>query len=330
VIIIAVISTIAVHAQIANALSHVRSHISADFIVFWTAARAPQPYDAEALTAAQYWYMQTDTLRPFAYPPSFLPWIKPFSLLPMSLSYLLWTASTAALFLLSWRGLVERRSLAMATVAPTFILAAIPGQAVFLLGALVVAGIRLVEKRPILAGVLLGLAANTAGLAVLAGGGRAGLNLRSAYLEVLADLLGSAAVVGAAVVIAVTGAVRVDAVVGIGVALAIVPRTWRLLREAVDVLLEAAPRAVDLRHVREHVLSVPGVVDVHDLHAWTITSGLPVLSAHVVVRDEAVGDGHGGPLLDQLGACLSGHFDVEHCTFQLEPAGHREHEHGAC
>ena len=114
------------------------------------------------------------------------------------------------------------------------------------------------------------------------------------------------------------------------IAVAILPRTWRLLREAVDVLLEATPRHVDLDDVRRHLLETPGVVDVHDLHAWTITSGMPVLSAHVVVDDDTLAAGGNGVVLDQLGECLAGHFDVAHCTFQLEPAEHRAHEGAAC
>ena len=82
----------------------------------------------------------------------------------------------------------------------------------------------------------------------------------------------------------------------------------------------------DLDRVRAHVLGVPGVLDVHDLHAWTITSGQPVLSAHVVVSEEALADGHGGRVLDALCSCLGAHFDLEHCTFQLEPVGHQAHE----
>ena len=104
------------------------------------------------------------------------------------------------------------------------------------------------------------------------------------------------------------------------------PRAWALLREALDVLLEAAPRGVDLEEVRSHMKRVDGVLDVHDLHAWTITSGMPVLSAHVVVTDEALDAGHGGRVLDALCACLVGHFDVEHCTFQLEGEQHADHE----
>jgi len=107
----------------------------------------------------------------------------------------------------------------------------------------------------------------------------------------------------------------------------ILPRTVKLLRDAVDVLLEAAPRHVDLAMVRDHIREAPGVLDVHDLHAWTITSGVPVLSAHVVIAEAVLADGGGAQVLDHLAECLAGHFDVEHCTFQLEPASHRDHEH---
>jgi cobalt-zinc-cadmium efflux system protein len=171
-----------------------------------------------------------------------------------------------------------------------------------------------------------GLAANLAGLLVLRSGARESLNVRGAYLEVLGDLLGSAAVIVAAAVIAISGWVRADAVASAAVAGMILPRTWSLLREAVDVLLEATPRNVDLDEVRRHILETPGVIGAHDLHAWTITSGLPVLSVHVVVTDEALADGGAAQVLDQLSDCLAHHFDIEHCTFQLEPAGHADHE----
>ena len=173
---------------------------------------------------------------------------------------------------------------------------------------------------------VIGLVANTVGLLVLRAGAAASLAVRGAYLEVLGDALGSVAVIVAAVVIAVTGWTRADVVASVVVALMILPRTWTLVREAVDVLLEATPRGVDLEQVREHLLEVPGVLGAHDLHAWTITSGLPVLSAHVVVSDEALADGGYGRMLDRFAECLAEHFDVEHCTFQLEPASHAEHE----
>jgi len=171
-----------------------------------------------------------------------------------------------------------------------------------------------------------GLVVNLLSLAVLHGGREASLNVRGAYLEVMGDALGSVAVIVAAVVIAATGWVAADVVASVVIGFLVLPRAWQLLREAFDVLLEAAPRGVDLAQVRAHMVEVDGVLGVHDLHAWTITSGLPVLSAHVVVTDDALEGGHGGRVLDALCACLGTHFDVEHCTFQLESEGHSAHE----
>jgi cation diffusion facilitator family transporter len=171
-----------------------------------------------------------------------------------------------------------------------------------------------------------GLAVNLFGLALLHRGRQRSLNVRGAYLEVLGDALGSVAVIVAAVVIVTTGWTPADTVASLAIGFLVLPRAWSLLREALDVLLEAAPKGVDLEEVRAHMLEVEGVTGVHDLHAWTITSGLPVLSAHVVVTDEALAAGHGGRILDALCACLGDHFDVGHCTFQLEAATHAGHE----
>lgn len=170
-----------------------------------------------------------------------------------------------------------------------------------------------------------GLLANLASLLVLRDSAAESLNVRGAYTEVLGDLWGSLAVIAAAAVIWSTGWLLADPIASLVVAALIVPRTWALLRDAVDVLLEATPKGVDLDEVRAHILEVDGVIGAHDLHAWTITSGMPVLSAHVVLTDEALQDG-GGRVLDALGACLGEHFDVAHCTFQLEAVGHAEHE----
>jgi cobalt-zinc-cadmium efflux system protein len=174
-----------------------------------------------------------------------------------------------------------------------------------------------------------GLAANAIGILVLTWGGRSGnVNMRAALLEVINDALGSIAVVVAAAVIALTGWQRADAVASLVIVALIVPRTLRLLRETVSVLLETTPPGLDLDAVRDHLLALPHVVDVHDLHASQITSGLPVLSAHVVVEDSCFFDGHAPQMLDQLQACLAEHFpvSVEHSTFQLEMASHVVHE----
>jgi cobalt-zinc-cadmium efflux system protein len=100
------------------------------------------------------------------------------------------------------------------------------------------------------------------------------------------------------------------------------------LRRSGTVLLEAAPEGVDLVDLRAHLLETGLVLDVHDLHAWTFGSGLPAVSAHVVVTDGCFDGGHAPRLLDELQGCLVGHFDVEHSTFQLEQAGHTDHEAG--
>jgi cobalt-zinc-cadmium efflux system protein len=177
---------------------------------------------------------------------------------------------------------------------------------------------------------LLGLALNGTSLALLRRGQRESLNVRGAFLEVFADALGSLAVVAAAGVIITTGWQRADPLASLLIALMIVPRTVRLAREALDVLLEAAPKGVEIAEVRRHILALPGVTDLHDLHVWTITSGMPVLSAHVVVSQEVLDAVGHERMLHDLQGCLGDHFDVTHCTFQLEPHGHAEHEPRLC
>jgi cobalt-zinc-cadmium efflux system protein len=175
-----------------------------------------------------------------------------------------------------------------------------------------------------------GLVVNLISLALLMRGRQESLNVRGAFLEVLADALGSVAVIISALVIVTTGWQYADPVASLAIGSMIIPRTFRLLREALDVLLEAAPKHVDVSEVRTHILALPGVVELHDLHVWTITSGMPVISAHVVVKEgvlQAVGQER---LLHDLQGCLGDHFDVAHCTFQIEPVGHAEHEANLC
>lgn len=172
-----------------------------------------------------------------------------------------------------------------------------------------------------------GAVGNAVSLLLLRSGAQESLNMRGAYLEVLGDLVGSVAVVAAGVVIATTGWLRADVLASFLIGLLILPRAWALLREVVDVLLEATPAGVDLADVRAHLLGVPGTVDVHDLHAWTIASGVPVLTAHVTVDDACTEAGRQGQVLDRLQQCMVEHFGIAHTTFQLEPVGHRNHEH---
>jgi cobalt-zinc-cadmium efflux system protein len=186
---------------------------------------------------------------------------------------------------------------------------------------------RLISPPEVASGIMLifgivALCGNACSLLLLRRGQGHSLNVRGAFLEVLSDFLGAAAVIVAAVVIAAAGFERADPIASLVIGVLIIPRTWQLLRQATDVLLEATPKNVDLGEVRRHMLATHGVIDVHDLHAWTITSGVNVLSAHVVVSAE----GRSGLVLDELGGCLADHFDIEHSTFQIEPPGHRDHE----
>jgi cobalt-zinc-cadmium efflux system protein len=170
------------------------------------------------------------------------------------------------------------------------------------------------------------LIANTCSLLVLRHGQAESLNVRGAFLEVAADTLGAAAVIITGIIISATGFTLADPIASIAVGVLILPRTWRLLAEAVDILLEASPKGIDLEDIRQHMCDLPGIREVHELHVWTITSGLPVFSVHVVVDPEVIERGRSAIMLDQLQDCLRGHFDVDHSTFQLEPAGHAEHE----
>ncbi|MEE1762226.1 cation diffusion facilitator family transporter [Streptomyces sp. SP18BB07] len=175
-----------------------------------------------------------------------------------------------------------------------------------------------------------GLVANMISLSLLMRGQKESLNVRGAFLEVAADALGSLAVIISATVILLTGWQAADPIASLAIGVMIIPRTVKLLRETLDVLLEAAPKNVDMAEVRAHILALPGVEDVHDLHAWTITSGMPVLSAHVVVSSGTLDSIGHEKVLHDLQGCIGDHFDVEHCTFQLEPGGHAEHEAKLC
>lgn len=172
----------------------------------------------------------------------------------------------------------------------------------------------------------IGLVANVIAFLVLRRGDTTSLNMRGAALEVLGDLLGSIAVIVAGIVIITTGFAAADAIASLLIAVMIVPRASSLLRDVVRVLNQSVPVDTSIAEIRQHILETDGVVDVHDVHVWAITSGEYVFSAHVVVEPDAlVGEGS-SCLLDELSDCLAHHFDVEHSTFQLEPAEHAAHE----
>jgi cobalt-zinc-cadmium efflux system protein len=203
-----------------------------------------------------------------------------------------------------------------------------------LCGYLVLTGVRRllepvdVDATQMLVFAVVGLLANVVSIALLATRRRESLNMRGAFLEVLSDAFGSAAAIVAGLVILATGFNRADSLASLLIAALVLPRAWSLLREGVGVLLESAPKGVDVDLVRTHLVGAAGVTDVHDLHAWSITSGMPALSAHVTVTDDALESRGVGQILDELSACVASHFGIEHATFQVEPESHREHEPG--
>jgi cobalt-zinc-cadmium efflux system protein len=176
---------------------------------------------------------------------------------------------------------------------------------------------------------VIGLLGNVASLLVLASDRASSMNVRAAFLEVANDAIGSIAVIVAAIVIITTGFQLADVIAALAIGVLILPRAVLLLRDAAVVLLESTPSNLDLDSVREHLLEVEHVQAVHDLHVSQIATGLPVLTAHIVVDDECFYDGHAPRILDELQECVAEHFPVqiEHSTFQLELAAHGAHEH---
>jgi cobalt-zinc-cadmium efflux system protein len=174
-----------------------------------------------------------------------------------------------------------------------------------------------------------GLAGNLVALAVLTrgGSGERSLNLRGALLEVMGDALGSVAVLGAAVVVLSTGWQQADPVASLLIAALIAPRAIRLLCEAAHVLLEGTPRDLDVTEVNRMLRGVPGVLDVHDLHLWTITSGRHAVSAHLVVSESWSVHCGETSVLDAAGEQLRTRFGLTHSTLQVEHGAHADHEH---
>jgi cobalt-zinc-cadmium efflux system protein len=171
---------------------------------------------------------------------------------------------------------------------------------------------------PMLVVATLGLGINLAAFALLRNGAKESLNVEGAYLEVLSDTLGSIGVIVGAIVLELTGWGWVDPLVGVAIGVFILPRTWRLGAHAVRILIQAAPPGTDLDAIEADLLTIPGVVDVHDLHVWTLTSDMEVTSAHVVVREGT--DTHG--VLDRARELLRDTHDIGHATFQIEPDTH--------
>ncbi|MEO6629957.1 MAG: cation diffusion facilitator family transporter [Aquihabitans sp.] len=171
---------------------------------------------------------------------------------------------------------------------------------------------------PMLIVATLGLVVNLIAFALLRQGATESLNVEGAYLEVLADAIGSVGVIIAAVLLEVFGWAWVDPVIGAGIGLWILPRTWRLGGQAVRILIQAAPPGLDVNELRSELAALPGVVDVHDLHVWTLTSDMENASAHLVV--DTVADTH--DVLDRARSLLQDRYQITHATLQVEPSDH--------
>jgi cobalt-zinc-cadmium efflux system protein len=185
-----------------------------------------------------------------------------------------------------------------------------------------------VEGVPLVVVAVIGVAVNLVATWVLAGADRSSLNVEGAFQHILTDLFGFIGTAAAGVIVITTGWRRADPVASLLVVVLVLRAAWSLLRASGHVLLEGTPDNVDLDEVRAHLCELPEVLAVHDLHAWTLTSSLPALSAHIVVNDECLNGGGVGRVLDRLQGCLASHFDVEHSTLQLEAVSHAEHEPG--
>lgn len=171
-----------------------------------------------------------------------------------------------------------------------------------------------VDSWPMLMVASIGLVVNLIGMKLLAASSGESLNVKGAYLEVLSDMLGSLGVILAGIIMLMTGWYMADPIIGAGIGLFIIPRTWKLLNQAAHILMEGTPPTIDLKLLEGAMLRVPGVTAVHDLHVWTITSGLDALSAHVKVMDLTQAD----RILTELQTLLRDEFRLDHTTLQIE------------
>lgn len=175
---------------------------------------------------------------------------------------------------------------------------------------------------PMLVVAVVGLCVNLVSMKLLAGGSSESLNVKGAYFEVLSDMLGSLGVIVAAIVVLVTGWTIVDPIVGAGIGLFIVPRTWSLMKQAIHILMEGTPPEVDRALVEAKLVAIPGVIAVDDLHIWTITSGLDAMSCHLVVDDMS----KAAAVLTAASATMRTEFGLAHTTIQIEDGTIRDAE----
>lgn len=181
---------------------------------------------------------------------------------------------------------------------------------------------------PMLIIAIVGLVTNLVSMLILRSGAKHSINLRGAYLEVFGDMLGSLAVIVAAIIILTTGWMQADVWVSLLIAAGIAPRAWSLLRDVWRVLNESTPAEMDVDELRRHLNESPRVAAIHDIHVWSITPGHSVFTAHISVQPEVFDRGEVAETLTELSGCLRDHFDLQHVTLQLEPIDYAVTEDG--
>ncbi len=179
-----------------------------------------------------------------------------------------------------------------------------------------------VQSKSMLIVAGIGLLVNIAGMMILRKDSEGSLNMKGAYFEVLSDMLTSVGVMIAGVIMLTTGWYYADPLISAAIGLLIFPRTWRLLKEAINVLLEGTPKDVDIHGLRQSLEKIPGVKNIHDLHVWSLTSSVNAMSAHVV-KDTGVQQNQ---LLKTLTETTVNNFKISHTTFQIEEEGYEENE----
>ena len=173
---------------------------------------------------------------------------------------------------------------------------------------------------------VVGLIGASISLMILSSGAKESLNVKAAFLEVMSDGIGAAAIIVSGILNVTLGWTRGDAIAAAAIGVIILPRAFMLLRQAINIIMQGAPAGLDTERVTGRIASTEGVAAVHSVHVWALTSGVPVMSAHVVLSEQAALVGSGPRVLDELTTLMRSEFGIEHATFQLEEAGHLDHE----
>lgn len=183
-----------------------------------------------------------------------------------------------------------------------------------------------VEGAGVIAFAVVGLIGASISLILLSRGAKESLNVKAAFLEVMSDGIGAAAIITSGILNVTLGWNRGDAIAAAAIGVIILPRAFMLLKQALNLIMQGVPAGIDLDEVRHEIVSAEGVADVHSLHVWGLTSGVTIMSAHVVLDEATAGSARDPQLLDTLTERMRGRFNIEHCTFQLEEPGHLAHE----